>query len=562
MKILERSILPGGRSVALALALTLVGLLIAGGMGGNTEAAEGPGIDELVDRYVELYWSVQEEYVRDVDPEEAIYGSIRGMLSTLDPHSSFLDPKTYRRMREVQKGSFSGLGIMVAMRNAKLMVIAPIQGTPAYRAGIRSGDVIAAIEGESTEEMTLEEAVSRLRGQRGTSVTIEVRRAGFGETFPVTIIRDDIRTESIEHYFMLRPGVGYLHVKDFTSNTARELDDAIAYLRRHGMERLVLDLRGNPGGLLDQAVAVAERFLAEGQVVVFTRGRISHSNVEFTASGGGRTATEMPLIVLVDGGSASASEIVAGAIQDHDRGLIVGKRTWGKGLVQSVYTLPGETAMALTTARYYTPSGRLIQRDYTSLYDYYNPDKDDETYESGPVSRTDMGREVHGGGGISPDVEVDPQEIPQVIQELDVRHQALFAFANLLTAAHRGLTSSTAAEEGGDAFASEPDPLVKDLLPVEGIRRGWRADDRVRKAFLEYLDREEIEISREEVEEAWSFIARRLESEVANGLWGLTAGYRVMIGGDLQVLEALKLFPEAETLARGDLPPTFPVPVP
>jgi carboxyl-terminal processing protease len=318
------------------------------------------------------------------------------------------------------------------------------------------------------------------------------------------------------------------------------------------MQRLVLDLRNNPGGLLDQAVAVSERFLEAGQMVVYTRGRVSHANVQFTASGG-RAVTDVPLIVLVDGGSASASEIVAGAIQDHDRGLIVGKRTWGKGLVQSVYNLPGDTAMALTTARYYTPSGRLIQRDYTSLYDYYNPD-DDRDYSSGPTLKTDLGREVHGGGGIAPDVEVEPKKIPQIVQELDMRHQAFFGFGNLLVAAHRGLTSSTAAEEGSTPFATEPDPLVVDLIPEEGIRPGWRADERVREAFFSYMEREEIEVDRDEVQEAWSFIARLVESEVATGLWGLQAGYRVLIEGDHQLIEALNLFPEAEHLAHGDLP--------
>lgn len=544
-------------AAALLLLLLALGAVASGSRSDVAAPPAAPDeLDGYMDRFVDLYWRVQQEYVHEVEPDEAIYGSIQGMLSTLDPHSSFLDPKTYRRMKESQKGSFSGLGIMVGMRNNLLTVIAPIEGTPASRAGIRAGDVISAIEGDPTADLSLEESVSKLRGPRGSSVTIEIRRAGFEQPLPVTIVRDDIRTRSIEHFFMIRPGVGYIRIKDFTSTTASELDEAIANLTDSGMERLILDLRNNPGGLLDQAVAVAERFLHPGQMVVYTRGRVSHSNAQFTAAGEGEIVQE-PLIVLVDGGSASASEIVAGAIQDHDRGLIVGQRTWGKGLVQSVYTLPGDSAMALTTARYYTPAGRLIQRDYTSLYDYFNPDEDKD-YSTGPAVHTDLGREVHGGGGITPDVEVEPEEAAQVVQELDLRHQAFFAFSNLLAAADRIRKAPPDEEEGAPAGPVESDPIIQGILPQDGLKPGWRADEKVREAFKAYLEREKIQADPDAVDKAWPQISRILESEVSTAIWGLRAGYRVMIEGDRQVLEALKLFPEAEQLARGDLPSDFP----
>lgn len=533
----------------LLLPVLLAALFVAGSLLAETHASSD-GIDQHMERFVDLFWKVQESYVNEVDPEDAIYGSIQGMLATLDPHSSFLDPKTYRRMRESQKGSFSGLGIMVGIRNGSLTVIAPIEGTPAARAGIRSGDVISEIETEPTKEMTLEEAVSKLRGPRGSSVNIQIRRPGFDATFPITIIRDDIRTRSIEHAFMIRPSVGYVRIKDFTSTTAGELDQVLALLKERGMDKLVLDLRQNPGGLLDQAVSVSERFLRQGQMVVYTRGRVTQANAQFTASGV-RNAVDVPLVVLVDGGSASASEIVAGAIQDHDRGLIVGERTWGKGLVQSVYSLPGDSAMALTTARYYTPSGRLIQRDYSSFYEYFFNSDEEDTYNEGPVAHTDLGREVHGGGGIQPDVEVEQKKISQEVQELDLRYQALFGFGNLLAAAHRSLFSPDAGELGSEAPA-EPDPLVRDLVPEEGFDPTWTPDERTRTAFRKYLEREKVEFSEKALEENWEDIAMLLRRELATALWGLRAGYRVQIESDQQVLEALRLFPDAERLAQGE----------
>jgi carboxyl-terminal processing protease len=463
------------------------------------------------------------------------------MLNSLDPHSNFLDPETYDQMKESQRGSFSGLGIMVGIRNDMLTVIAPIEGTPAHRKGIRSGDVIEKIEEEDTREMPLEEAVTKLRGPKGTSVTITIHRPGMAESFEVSVVRDDIRTKSVENYYMLRPGIGYVRAKDFTSQTTQELDEALAALLGQGMEKLLLDLRDNPGGLLEQAVTVSGRFLPEGELVVYTLGRRAHANMEFAATGAKEEPAAFPLIVLVNGASASASEIVAGAIQDHDRGLIVGETTWGKGLVQSVYPIEGGAALALTTARYYTPSGRLIQRDYSSFYDYFSRQNGEEEDER-EIHHTDMGREVRGGGGITPDVIVEAEELLPFVERIWLRNQAFFTFATIFTAPQLN--------------QAPPEPVVRQVLATRSpIDRDFTVDDDVLAAFERFLVDEGIEHEATELAEAREQIRTRLQYEIITSLFGLEEGYRVLLERDAQVKAALELFDEAERLAAHRIPP-------
>src|SRR5258708_1710871 len=329
------------------------------------------------------------------------------MLRTLDPHTNFLEPKEYADMQDRQKGSFYGLGIQVTKRNDQVTVISPMEGTPAARLGIRAGDVISEIEGQATDDLTIDEVVKRLKGPKGTTVHIKIMRVGIKEPIPLTIVRAAIPTNSISNTLMLDPTTGYIRIKDFTSTTVRELDESIDKLRTRGMQRLVLDLRGNPGGLLDAAVGVADHFLDKGQMIVYTKGRTPDSEQNYTAPGT-HERLEVPVVVVVNRGSASASEIVAGALQDHDRALIVGETSWGKGLVQSVYTLQYGAGLALTTSKYYTPSGRNIQRDYSSFYDYYVADEgDDGSSSEMPLKdrkkfTTATGRVVYGGGGGPP----------------------------------------------------------------------------------------------------------------------------------------------------------------
>lgn len=522
-------LLPG---LAVAAAAIAGGLATASPEIARPRAADLEAPDAVADRRIvmsrnlaEMLEAVQQHHVGpEVENQDLVEGAIRGMLDTLDPHTHFLDRDSYRTMREGQDGSFYGLGIIISVRRdeegrQRLTVISPIDGMPAKRLGIRPGDIIAKINGESTDDLTLDGAVGKLRGDKGSSVTITIERQG--ETFDLTVERSEIPTESIQHAFMIRPGVGFVRIKDFTKTTTRELHDAVRRLRGQGMEKLILDLRDNPGGLLDQSISVASTFLGSDQLVVETRGRIAGSSEKhFSQAGEESLGTDVPLIVLVNRGSASASEIVSGAIQDHDRGLLVGSTTWGKGLVQSVYNLSGETGLALTTARYYTPSGRQIQRDWTSAYEYYSGPRKGQKHGEG--HRTDVGREVYSGGGIEPDIEVEQEKLQPAVERM-IWDAAFFRFANQHLAQH-------------------PD----------GVKPGWSPDDATVKDFREFIRKTDLEVTDQEWADALSQIRVQLEYEVVNAHLGLQAGFKALCEHDAQVQRALQSWDRAlpEAIAR------------
>ncbi len=303
---------------------------------------------------------VQRSYVKEVDPQELIYGAIQGMLSNLDPHSSFLKPDDYKELQIETKGSFTGIGIEITIRDGILTVVAPIEGTPAWKAGLKPGDKIIKINGKPTKGMSLIEAVKLLRGPKGTKVTISILREGWQELKEITLVRDVIPIKSVR-YFTIEPGYGYVRITNFQEKTPRELVSALEHLEKENtpLKGLIIDLRNNPGGLLSAAVRVADEFIDEG-LIVYTEGRLKQQNMRFEATPN-RRKHPYPLVVLVNEGSASASEIVAGALQDHHRALIVGMPTFGKGSVQTIIPLPDGSAVRLTTAQYYTPSGRSIQ---------------------------------------------------------------------------------------------------------------------------------------------------------------------------------------------------------
>lgn len=469
---------------------------------------------------------VEDNYVGKVESKDLVEGAIQGMLHTLDPHSNYLNRESYSEMRDEQRGSFSGLGIQINKRgpDKPLTIIAPIDGTPAAKAGLQPGDVIAKIEGLDTIDMTVQDAVRKLKGEKGTKVTITIQRPGEEPAFEVTLVRDEIPTRSLAHAFMVRPGVGLVRISNFTSTTTDELDEALKKLGGQSMDRLILDLRANPGGLLDQAVGVSSRFIPEGKLVVYTRGRIPGSDQDYTAKGDSRTS--VPLVVLVDHSSASASEIVSGCIQDHDRGLVVGETTFGKGLVQRVIPLRDGAALALTTAKYYTPSGRLIQRDYSDLDDYFlDPELEEspsapEIAASGREERkTDSGRTVFGGGGITPDYVIRAEKEPLVLSRLR-RDNHLFDYAVKYVAAHPGLKTDFA------------------------------LDDAQMKDFRKFLDTRKFKIEGDEFDANRKPIELRLRSQIAKVKWGAEAETRVLAEGDAQVQKALTLFEEAAKLAQ------------
>jgi len=514
---------------SLTLAVALAGATLFGGIYGNRLFGATPANTDLNKRlreYTDLLNAVTANSAEDIGSDKFVYASIDGMLRTLDPHTSFLEPKEYSDMQDRQKGTFYGLGILVTKRNDQVTVITPLEGTPAARLGVRAGDVISEVEGVNADDLSLDEVVKRLKGPKGTTVSIKIKRVGMKEPIPLTITRAAIPTNSISNVLMLQPGVGYVRIKDFTSTTVRELDEAIEKLQGQGMQKLVLDLRMNPGGLLDAAVGVSDHFLEKGQMIVYTKGRTADSMQEYTAPGK-HEKFDLPMVVLVNRGSASASEIVAGAIQDHDRGIIVGETTWGKGLVQSVYTLQYGAGLALTTSKYYTPAGRNIQRDYSSVYDYYMADEAENGTEVPLAQRekftTATGRTVYGGGGITPDVMVKQPQLSRTTQLLEVR-SAIFNYAVEYASKHPELTKDVAVT-----------PAIIEELVHHAAAAEIATESDIRAALAQPEDRKYIE--------------RALKAEIVAAKYGFDASYPYRLQGDAQVEKALQVFPEAQKLA-------------
>src|SRR6266487_5859213 len=393
-------------------------------------------VSQSLQQFTQVYDIVEQNYAEPVNPDKAIYnGAIPGMLHVLDPHSNFFDPKSYSLLREDQRGKYYGVGMTVGPRNNKVIVIAPFVGTPAYRAGIRPGDISVAVDGKPTDNMSTGDVADLLKGPKGTTVHISIQREGAEKPLEFAVVRDEIPRYSVDLHFLVRPGIGYMHVAQFNETTEHEVAQALDEMG--DLKGLILDLRQNPGGLLSEGVGVADKFLRKGALIVSHHGRASAERVYKASHGNG--GKEYPLVVLVNRGTASAAEIVAGAIQDHDRGLIAGETTFGKGLVQTVYPLSENTGLALTTAHYYTPSGRLIQRDYSniSLYDYYYNREGAESANTAnrEVKLTDSGRTVYGGGGITPDVNIPPVKSNH-LQDTLLQHYAFFNFAKRYVVNH------------------------------------------------------------------------------------------------------------------------------
>jgi carboxyl-terminal processing protease len=506
------------RSAFLVLAIILLcGFLgaVFGQRIGATSASSDAEIRESLRVFTQVYDLVEQNYAEPVNPDKAIYsGAIPGMLRVLDPHSNFFDPKSYSLLREEQRGKYYGVGMQVGPRNNKVIVIAPFVGTPAYRAGIRPGDVIIAVDGRPTDNLTTSEVAEMLKGPKGTTVRITILREGAERPLDFTVIRDEIPRASVDLQFTIRPGIGYMHVSGFNETTEHEVADALDSFGE--LKGLILDLRQNPGGLLSEGVGVADKFLKKGQVIVSHHGRSSAEKTYKAAKGNG--GREYPLVVLVNRGTASAAEIVAGAIQDHDRGLIVGETTFGKGLVQTVYPLSENTGLALTTAKYYTPSGRLIQREYTgiSLYDYYYSKSDGNNGKD--IKLTASGRTVYGGGGIAPDVKIAVPKSTR-LQDSLLQHYAFFNFA-------------------------------KHYLIGRHVAKNFVVDDQVMMDFRKFLDGQKVTYSEAELLEANDWVRANIRSELFIAEFGQQEGLRVRAESDPQVVKALELLPKARELAE------------
>jgi carboxyl-terminal processing protease len=444
------------------------------------------------------------------------------MLRVLDPHSNFFDARQFGLLREEQRGKYYGVGMIVAPKETRTVVMQPYVGAPAFNAGIRPGDVIMKVDDKSTDGLTTPDVADLLKGPKGTVVKIAVSREGYDQQLVFTVTRDEIPRHSVDIAFMLKPGVGYIRLSGFNETTDREIADALKQLNAANLDGLILDMRANPGGLLNEAVAVGDMFLDKNQLIVSHHGRTSPERRYFALRG--NQGVTVPLVILVNGNSASATEIVSGAVQDHDRGLIVGETTFGKGLVQTVQPLSENTGLALTTARYYTPSGRLIQRDYKSisLYQYHYERKVPE--HPTEVKLTDSGRQVTGGGGITPDIVVPTPKFNH-FQETLLRADVFYPL-----------------ESGVGGFTRFY------LGSKPAVAKDFEADDSVMKTFRDYLSKHNVRYTEPDMSENLDWVKRKIKQEVFFSTFGMQEGFKVQLEADPQVQKAVEAIPQARAL--------------
>jgi carboxyl-terminal processing protease len=440
----------------------------------------------------------------------------------LDPHSNFFDQRQFALLREDQRGKYYGVGMVVAPKDNHTVVMSPYVGAPAYNAGIRPGDVIVKIDSKSTDGLTTSDVADLLKGPKGTIVKITVGREGYPEPLTFTVTRDEIPRHSVDIAFLLKPGIGYVRLSAFNETTDREIADSLNQLNVASLDGLILDMRGNPGGLLNEAVAVGDMFLEKNQLIVSHHGRTSPERRYYAVRG--NQGVNVPLVILVNNNSASATEIVSGAVQDHDRGLIVGDTTFGKGLVQTVTPLSEGTGLALTTARYYTPSGRLIQRDYksVSLYEYHYERKVPE--HPTEVKLTDSGRQVTGGGGITPDIAVAQPKLNK-FQETMFRYDVLFAL-----------------DQGVGGFTR----FYLGSKPT--ITKDFEVNDDVMREFRNFLTKHTVKYTEADYAENLDWVKRKIKQEVFMSAFGMQEGFKVQLAADPQVQKAVEAIPQARAL--------------
>jgi carboxyl-terminal processing protease len=486
--------------------------------------------------YTAALAAIETGYVEPIESEQVIYSSIDGLLRTLDPHSSFLPPRVFDQMRERQEGRYFGIGISIVSVNGDITVTQLFEGSPAYRAGIRRGDLIAMVEEDSTKGWETQQVVDRVRGDKGTTIDISIKRPGLEELVPLTVERDEIHIVTVRTAFMMTPDTGYIRLQDFSETSNDEVGAALEKLAAAGMKKLIFDLRDNPGGPLDQAIAVSNRFLKRGEMIVFTRGRVPNSDDDYRAMEPGGYL-DQPMVVLVNRNSASASEIVSGAMQDHDRALVVGETTFGKALVQSVYPISNDAGLALTTGRYYTPSGRLIQRPWDGSFDEYltyslRDQTAQQAHQPDDLKRTDGGREVYSGGGIQPD-----HFLAGPVEGFNPGR-----FARLLMT--RGLFIGFA-----EKFLKEGDRRPASAsAAIFTVASGWEVTDEMVAEFRSYLTAQGARIDETAFTADLEFIKAMIHFEVDNDLFSFEDARRNLSKVDPQVQEALSHFDQARQL--------------
>src|SRR5580658_4999076 len=518
---------PRARRALFTLALfftvcALVGSVMQRKVGAQSSQDESQIRDSL-NTFASVYAIVEQNYAEPIHGEKAdgaIYdGAIPGMLRVLDPHSNFYDPKAYAKMREDQHGRYYGVGMVIQPQNNKIVVVYPYEGTPSFKAGLRPGDVIVSVDGKSTDNMDSSAVADMLKGPKGTHVHLTVTREGAPAPLTFDLVRDEIPHPSIDLKYEIKPGVLYLHITQFQETTGREFSDAID--QAGDIKGLVLDLRGNPGGLLTEAVSVCDKLLSRGQVIVSQRGRAYPEQIyRATHGNGGR---DFPVVVLVNHGTASAAEIVSGALQDHDRAIIAGEITFGKGLVQTVYQLSDNTGLALTTYHYYTPSGRLIQRNYNgvSLYDYYYNHDHPTDSKDREVKLTDSGRTVYGGGGITPDDKVDTPKSNH-FQDVLLAHNVFFNF-------------------------------TKHYLANRTVTKDFQIDDAVLSDFKQFLTAQSISYTDQDMNGVSDWLKTSIKADIFTTQFGQLQGLRIRANWDPMIAQALTYMPQATALEQNAL---------
>jgi carboxyl-terminal processing protease len=528
--------MPKRRVISTIVLAIAVSALAGGFYGRQVQATE----DELETRYrtfTAALSAVENQYVGKVESDRVVYSAINGMLATLDPHSSFFDPRSYAQMRERQEGRYYGLGLSIQVIDGKIHVATLFEGSPAYKRGLRRGDIIAKIEGEDTKGWTSEQAVSKLKGPKGTTVNIGIERKGWDQLLDMNIERDEINIPTIQGALMIDEKTGYVRLRDFSETTNRDLGRALTELQAKGMKQLLLDIRDNPGGPLDQAIRVSNRFLPRGDMIVYTRGRVRNSDQDYRAADD-PTLPDIPMVVMVNRNSASASEIVTGALQDHDRALVVGERSFGKALVQSVYRISEGAGLALTTARYYTPSGRLIQRPWDGTFDEYLTytlrDQDAKReHKASDMKRTEAGREVYAGGGIEPD-----KYFPGPVEGFNPTRFGRSMWARLMF------------QDFAQQFQAEGDTRFQGGHR-RSVGRNFEVDDAMLAQFKKFIvDEEHVRLDEDAFAKDQEFIRAMIHYGIDEALFGTEAARRHLLTKDPQAQFALSQFDEAERLTK------------
>lgn len=527
----------------LGIIIVLVGAVFGGIFGRlpvSTSADTALTPEKIVGDYREAVSVMETNYVGKIEHEKITESSIQGMLFTLDPHSSFFTADEFRKLYEDQSSQFYGIGVSILQHRDGVYIQSIVPGTPADKAGLRYGDKFISVDEKDALKWTSAELSKNVRGPRGTSVKVKLERPGSDKPIEYTIVRGGVPLPSIRNYFMLKDGVGYVGLTGgFQETTSEELDEAVKELKKQGMKSLMLDLRNNPGGLLPQAIEVVSRFVPEGKTAVSVKGRSRYSNSQNLLTTGSQYE-DFPLVILQNGGSASASEIVAGAVQDYGRGLIVGSESFGKGLVQRIFQLPSGTGLTLTMARYYTPFGRSLQKDYSngSIYDYYA--RGDEE-EDNPHTKETSGKEVTVAGGrvlhdgrIVPDVKVSPLQFTPLRGRLN---EAAFFFVRQLVAGKI---------KGFENYKAEKQSFKLSVMNDEFI-----VNDKLFEAFRAFTAADKANgLTAENINTQIDYAKARIRMEIATANYSSEAGQQVLLEVDPQVLKGVEQIPEAAKLFK------------